>query len=125
MCEEFPECVFLVWYVYVCVCVSGYIFFFFCFMGLRCRLGAFLKGARQLSFTAPGGNKQGGKERYLPLLLGKKREVGALLRSNCNSTQLLDKSRNECKKILKLTRDLKASNSSVFVTLAVCVCARV
>lgn len=77
-------CVFGLVCVCVYVCVSGYVCVCVCFffMGLRCRPEAFLKGARQLSFTAPGGNKQRGRERYLPLLLGKKREVGALLRSN-------------------------------------------
>lgn len=73
MCEEFPECVFLVWYVNVCVCDS------MCFFtGVRCTPGVFLKGARQLPFTATGGNKQWGRDSYLPLLLGKKAEEGGV-----------------------------------------------
>lgn len=116
MCVFGLVCVCVCVWVCVCVCVWGF------FMGLRCRPGGFLKGARQLSFTAPGGYKQRGRERYLPLLLGKKREVGALLRSNCNSTQLLDKRRNERKNNIKtwcMMKHLKVSNSSVLVTLAV------
>lgn len=61
-----------------CVCV---------FTGVRCRRSV-LKGARQLPFTAPGGNKQGGRGSYLPLLLGQEAEEGTLLGSHCNYTQL-------------------------------------
>lgn len=74
-----------VWYANVCMLV-----FFLRGSGAG---PAFLKGARQLPFTATGGHKQRGRGGYLPLLLGKKPEEGFLLRSHCNSTQLQDERR--------------------------------
>lgn len=54
-----------------------------------------LKGARQLPFTAPGGNKQRGRGSYLPFLLGQEAEEGTLLGSHRNYTQLQGKKRNK------------------------------
>jgi len=45
-----------------------------------------LKEARQLPFTAPGGNKQSGRGSYLALLLGQEAEGGTLLGSHCITT---------------------------------------
>lgn len=91
MCEEFPECVFLVWYVNVCVYMWVFFFFFLFFLRGSSSGPGVLKGARQLPFTAPGGNKQRGRGSYLPLLLGKEAEEETLLGSHCNYTQLQGK----------------------------------
>lgn len=62
-----------VWYANVRMLVG----FFCCFFLRGSGAGrAFLKGARQLPFTATGGNKQRGRGGYLPLLLGKKAKEG-------------------------------------------------
>lgn len=83
----------LVWDANECMLVFFFSFFVF-LRGSGAGLG-FLKGARQLPFTATGGNKQRGRGGYLPLLLGKKAKEGFLLRSHCNSTQLQDEKRTQ------------------------------
>lgn len=94
-----------------CVCVSMW---FLRWSGVGCE---FLKGARQLPFTAAGGNKQWGRHSYLPLLLGKKAEEGALLRSHCNSPQLQGKKRNKeliRKKMASLNSSVRNPSLSLF-----------
>lgn len=52
--------------------------FFFFYWGLGAA-PAFLKGERQLPFTAPGGNKRRGRGSYLALLQGQEVEEGAFI----------------------------------------------
>lgn len=65
VCEHLAECLFVVCLVDVCVVVF--------FTRVQFRLGV-LNGARQLPFTAPGGNKQRRRGSYLPLLLEQEAE---------------------------------------------------
>lgn len=89
LCVKSPQNVCVsVWYANVRILVG--FFFFVVFLRGSGAGPAFLKGARQLPFTATGGNKHRGRGGYLPLLLGKKAKAGFLLRSHCNSTQLQD-----------------------------------
>lgn len=64
-----------------------------CFKEVQFSLGV-LKGARQLPFTAPGGNKHRGRGSYLPFLLEQEVEGETLLGSHCNYRQLQGKEGN-------------------------------
>jgi len=92
----------------VCECECVYVFFY----GGLVQAGH-LKGARQLPFTAPGGNKQWGRGSYLPLLLGQEAKRGTLLRSHCNYTQLQGKKRNKEEIVCKIKQQKRAVLASL------------
>jgi len=96
----------------------------FFFTGVQFSLGV-LKGARQLPFTAPGGNKQRGRGRYLALLLEQEAKEETLLGSHCNYTQLQGKKRIKEEILLKsgfiITKFLPQESIHFWFLLVVCV----